>query len=74
MPDFRAALLSSFDAMTANYLPLVTWEPAAALEMRAAHLLPALFLARVDGKSPVEDITQEAQRDRVLYRRAPSAV
>jgi aminoglycoside phosphotransferase (APT) family kinase protein len=65
VPDSRAALLSSFDAMTANYLPLVTWEPAAALEMRAAHLLPALFLARVDGKSPVEYITQEAQRDRV---------
>ena len=51
--------------MTANYLPLVTWEPSAALELRAAHLLPALFLARVDGKSPVEYITQDEQRNTV---------
>ena len=51
--------------MAAAYLPLVDWEPAAALEVRAARLLPALFLARVDGKSPVEYITREAQRDKV---------
>ena len=43
--------------MAAAYLPLVDWEPAAALETRAARLLPGLFLARVDGKSPVEYIT-----------------
>jgi aminoglycoside phosphotransferase (APT) family kinase protein len=65
VPWARVALLSSFDAMTANYLPLVTWEPSAALELRAAHLLPALFLARVDGKSPVEYITQDEQRNTV---------
>ncbi len=57
VPAARAALLESFEAMTAAYLPLVAWEPAAALEKRAAHLLPALFLARVDGKSPVEYLT-----------------
>jgi hypothetical protein len=51
--------------MAAAYLPLVAWEPAAALEARAAHLLPALFLARVDGKSPVEYITLEEQRETV---------
>ena len=65
VPSARAALLESFDAMTATYLPLVNWEPARSLEYRAAHLLPALFLARVDGKSPVEYITQEADRDKV---------
>jgi hypothetical protein len=43
----------------------VAWEPAAQLEARTAHLLPALFLARVDGKSPVEYITREAQRNQV---------
>jgi len=32
---------------------------------RTAHLLPGLFLARVDGKSPVEYITDEAQKDLV---------
>ena len=35
------------------------WRP------RAAHLLPGLFLARVDGKSPVEYITAEHDKDRV---------
>jgi len=70
-PTAREALLESFLAMTAGYLPFVAWEPAAALEKRAAHLLPALFLARVDGKSPVEYITRDAQRDtvRVVARR-----
>ncbi len=43
----------------------VDWEPPAALEARAAHLLPGLLLARVDGKSPVEYITAEADRNRV---------
>jgi hypothetical protein len=35
------------------------------LEGRAARLLPGLFLARVDGKSPVEYITEAADKDRV---------
>jgi hypothetical protein len=35
------------------------------LEARAARLLPGLFLARVDGKSPVEYITAEAARNQV---------
>jgi aminoglycoside phosphotransferase (APT) family kinase protein len=65
VPAVRSALLDSFTAMTAAYLPRVSWEPAAALETRAAHLLPALFLARVDGKSPVEYVTEDTQRDAV---------
>ena len=36
-----------------------------ALLARAARLLPGLFLARVDGKSPVEYITAEADKERV---------
>jgi hypothetical protein len=35
------------------------------LERRAARLLPALFLARVDGKSPVEYVTDENDKARV---------
>jgi aminoglycoside phosphotransferase (APT) family kinase protein len=65
VPNARGLLLESFQAMAAAYLALVAWEPAAALEARAAHLLPALFLARVDGKSPVEYITQGEQRETV---------
>jgi aminoglycoside phosphotransferase (APT) family kinase protein len=65
VPAARAALLDCFEAMTAAYLRRVTWEPRAELEARAAHLLPALFLARVDGKSPVEYITTDDDRERV---------
>lgn len=65
VPAKQTALLDSFRAMTDAYLPLVTWEPPARLERRVAHLLPALFLARVDGKSPVEYITLDEQRDAV---------
>ena len=42
------------------------------LEARSAHLLPGLFLARVDGKSPVEYITAEQDKNRV--RRAARAL
>ena len=44
------------------YLAGVDWESADGLEARAAALLPALFLARVDGKSPVEYLTLESER------------
>lgn len=64
-PAATAGFLACFDAMVAAYLPHVAWEPPAALEARAAALLPGLFLARVDGKSPVEYITTDADRDRV---------
>ena len=47
-------LLQSFALLAQEYLGRVEWEPAIALEARAAALLPALMLARVDGKSPVE--------------------
>ena len=47
------------------YLGGVDWEPPAALEARAARLLPGLFLARVDGKSPVEYVTAETDKERV---------
>jgi aminoglycoside phosphotransferase (APT) family kinase protein len=64
-PTARVGFLSCFDAMVAAYRASVTWEPAADVERRAAHLLPGLFLARVDGKSPVEYITTEPDKDRV---------
>ncbi|MEA2738002.1 MAG: hypothetical protein QOH05_1309 [Acetobacteraceae bacterium] len=65
VPASRAAFLQSFHGLAAAYLSLVAWEPAAALEARAAHLLPALLLARVDGKSPVEYITSAVERGKV---------
>jgi aminoglycoside phosphotransferase (APT) family kinase protein len=47
-------LLKAFDTLADRYLACVAWEPRAELERRAAGLLSALLLARVDGKSPVE--------------------
>ena len=64
-PRARTAFLACFDALAAAYLARVNWEPVTELERRAARLLPALFLARVDGKSPVEYITDENDKARV---------
>jgi len=76
-PQARGGFLACFDAMTRAYRHGVTWEAPTALEARAAHLLPGLFLARVDGKSPVEYVTAEPDKDRVrrmarALLRAPS--
>ncbi|MGH8662798.1 MAG: phosphotransferase family protein [Burkholderiales bacterium] len=64
-PTYRADYLACFDAFVAAYLAGVAWEPPAALEARACRLLAGMLLARVDGKSPVEYLTDEAQRARV---------
>ena len=40
-------------------------EPREAAEARAATLVPGLFLGRVDGRSPVEYVTREEDRNRV---------
>lgn len=64
-PRAAPGFLACFDAMTATYLRSVRWEPVAELERRTARLLPGLFLARVDGKSPVEYLTDENERNRV---------
>jgi fructosamine-3-kinase len=61
-PQATAALNASFDALASAYLAHVDWEAKGALEARAATLLPGLLLARVDGKSPVEYLPDEADR------------
>jgi aminoglycoside phosphotransferase (APT) family kinase protein len=64
-PQASAGFLGCFSALAEAYLERVDWEPRAGLEQRAAALLPGLFLARVDGKSPVEYVSAEVQRDAV---------
>jgi aminoglycoside phosphotransferase (APT) family kinase protein len=66
------ALAASFARLAEAYLAHVDWEAPAGLEARAATLLPALALARVDGKSPVEylDETERA----ALRARATAAL
>jgi aminoglycoside phosphotransferase (APT) family kinase protein len=65
-PRSADEFLACYGAFTGAYLAGVTWESRAAIEARIASLLPALFLARIDGKSPVEYITDE--RDRRMVR------
>ncbi len=64
-PAARTDFLDAFTALAESYLPCVNWEPRAEMEQRAAHLLPGLFLARVDGKSPVEYLTDEGDKNKV---------
>lgn len=64
-PEKSDALAGSFDALAAAYLTGVTWEARAGIETRIATLLPGLLLARIDGKSPVEYITDDDAKERV---------
>jgi aminoglycoside phosphotransferase (APT) family kinase protein len=58
-PGFLACFTSLHEAYSAA--------AGVALQTRVARLLPALLLARIDGKSPVEYVTDDAQR--ALVRR-----
>ncbi len=64
-PAARDGFFACFAGLAHHYLEHVTWESPIAVGERAARLLPGLLLARVDGKSPVEYVTREAERDRV---------
>jgi aminoglycoside phosphotransferase (APT) family kinase protein len=65
VPPAKDRFLECFSALSMSYLNSVDWEPPQDLEARAATLLPGLLLARIDGKSPVEYLTEERQKDRV---------
>jgi aminoglycoside phosphotransferase (APT) family kinase protein len=64
-PATTRAFVRCFDVLATAYLAGVAWEPQRALEARAARLLPGLLLARIDGKSPVEYVTEAADKGRV---------
>jgi Ser/Thr protein kinase RdoA (MazF antagonist) len=64
-PASSDALVESFDALFDEHRAHVDWEPPEVLEARVATLLPALLLARVDGKSPVEYLTVDSDRELV---------
>jgi aminoglycoside phosphotransferase (APT) family kinase protein len=72
VPLSADAFLAAFAALAQTYRDGIDWEPADAFERRASALLPGLFLARVDGKSPVEYVT--AERDRNRMRRVATAL
>ncbi len=64
-PKAAPGFLACFRSLANAYRKAVDWEPAADLECRAARLLPGLLLARVDGKSPVEYLTDDQDKERV---------
>ena len=64
-PQSKQDYLDCFESLAAEYLAGVDWELPGTLEQRAAALLPGLLLARVDGKSPVEYLTAEPDKQRV---------
>jgi hypothetical protein len=64
-PAARDGFHACFEAMAGAWLTEVNWEPVHVVEARAASLLPGLFLARVDGKSPAEYIRSDGDRDRI---------
>jgi aminoglycoside phosphotransferase (APT) family kinase protein len=62
---WRRGYLYLFEVLVDAYRMHVRWEPWVALDARTAALLPGLMLGRIDGKSPVEYLTGEADREAV---------
>ncbi|MDB5752385.1 MAG: hypothetical protein JWP65_2806 [Ramlibacter sp.] len=77
LPRHGQALMESYRAFLTGYFARVEWEAPQALEQRIAALLPALTLARVDGKSPVDYLTdpqrQAVRRVAIALLRDPPA-
>jgi aminoglycoside phosphotransferase (APT) family kinase protein len=78
-PAARVGFLRCFESLSGAYLKGVNWEPPVEIEQRTATLLPGLMLARVDGKSPVEYLTDAGDKTKVrrfaralLLQRLPS--
>ena len=64
-PRTAQGFLACFAAFRDAYLDRIDWERPADLEARASSLLPGLLLARVDGKSPVEYVTDSVAKQRI---------
>jgi 5-methylthioribose kinase len=63
VPTSTGEFLNAFRFTSRAYLTEMQWEDPQEFQERAASLLPALLLARVDGKSPVEYVTTDQQRN-----------
>lgn len=63
VPNHIDKLLESFDSLVSAYFQGVKWENTSRLESRVLLQLPALMLARIDGKSPVEYIESEENKN-----------
>jgi aminoglycoside phosphotransferase (APT) family kinase protein len=65
LPHLSEALLQAFATFVSAYFARVDWEDPGDMERRCATLLPGLLLARIDGKSPVEYVVAEDDKQRV---------
>lgn len=61
LPASRERLLASAERFWAAYASHVAWEQPREMEKRVTELLPALMLARIDGKSPVEYLGERSR-------------
>ena len=64
-PEWTGRYVECFDILVRSYLDGVDWEARERIEERSAGLLAGMLLARIDGRSPVEYITGESDRDKV---------
>jgi tRNA A-37 threonylcarbamoyl transferase component Bud32 len=71
VPGKAMALAQSFSRLVQAYRRHVDWEAIEGFEARVASLLPALLLARIDGKSPVEYITDPDSKNLVRHVAIP---
>jgi 5-methylthioribose kinase len=62
LPPHSTELLTAFEKLYQSWLAAMPSSMEDELEARAAALLPALFLARVDGKSPVEYLNASSRK------------
>lgn len=67
-PQWAGDYARCYAALARAYLAGVNWEHVDALDARCATLIPALLLARIDGKSPVEYLGDQDQMNFVRRR------
>ncbi|NTY41072.1 MULTISPECIES: phosphotransferase family protein [Burkholderia cepacia complex] len=67
-PQWAADYMLCYAALARAYLAGIDWERADELDARCATLIPALLLARIDGKSPVEYLGDQDQMNFVRQR------
>ncbi len=60
---YQDEYLKAYRRLVDSYLNHVNWEDTDRFVGRCVRLLPALMLARIDGKSPVEYLTSERQKE-----------
>ena len=62
LPGSRKRLLRQVTEFWSAYSSRISWEDPKGLEAQVCALLPVLMLARVDGKSPVEYLSEHARQ------------